>query len=147
MTIAGGFLTVRSHPVADNLMRNPTITNELHREGTMFQNRFMPTLDDPGNECRGAGVCDLGFRLIANPPTLFKRFRIAAPSIGVINSTSALIIFMIVHPLTFQIPIYTSFQKKVEFRFLQNKDEDNSFGSRSTCFPTKCTIHDFQEVT
>ena len=60
-------------------MRNPTITNELHREGTMFQNRFMPTLDDPGNECRGAGVCDLGFRLIANPPTLFKALQDCGP--------------------------------------------------------------------
>ena len=72
ITIPGAFLTVRSHPVANNFMGNPTITNEFYREGTVFKNRFMAPLDNPGHKSRGAGVGDLGFRLIANPPTLFK---------------------------------------------------------------------------
>lgn len=63
----------------NNFMGNPTITDELHREGTVFQNCFMAPLDDPGHECRGAGVGNLGFRLIANPPTLFKALQDCGP--------------------------------------------------------------------
>lgn len=79
VAIAGGFLTVRSHPVAHDLMRNPTITNELHRKGTMFQNRFMPTLDDPGNELFSGTFRDLILGLVADTATLFQPLQNSGP--------------------------------------------------------------------
>lgn len=82
IAIAGGFLTVCGQPVANNLMGNPTITDKLHREGTVFQNSFMAPFDDTGHECRGAGIRDLGFRLIAHPPTLFQSLQNGGPING-----------------------------------------------------------------
>lgn len=80
-------------------MRNPTITNELHREGTMFQNRFMSTLDDPGNELFSGTFRDLILGLVADTATLFQPLQNGvAPSIGVMNCTSDLIIFIVLHP-------------------------------------------------
>jgi hypothetical protein len=60
-------------------MRNPTVTNELHCEGTMFKNRFMAPANDVGYEAFCAGFSNLGFRLIANPPTLFKALQNCGP--------------------------------------------------------------------
>ena len=60
-------------------MRNPTITNKLHREGTMFQNRFMPTLDDPGNELFSGTFRDFVLGLVADTATLFQPLQNSGP--------------------------------------------------------------------
>lgn len=83
-------------------MRNPTITNELHRKGTMFQNRFMPTLDDPGNELFSGTFRDLILGLVADTATLFQPLQNSGPIIGVMNCTSGLIIFIF-----FNLPIHS----------------------------------------
>lgn len=60
-------------------MRNPTITNELHRKGTMFQNRFMPSLDDPGNELFSGTFRDLILGLVADTATLLQPLQNGGP--------------------------------------------------------------------
>ena len=75
IAVASGFLAVCRQPVPNDFVGNATITNKLDREGAMFQNSFMSTLDDTSYKLSGTGVCNIGFGLVANPSALLKPFQ------------------------------------------------------------------------